>query len=147
MAGEVAGDAVMRIATIVALTCVATLLAPTKASAERHHIRGCNTSACDKRVLRKAHMRTIKRWQKVTAPLPDSYLTRIGLRIRLLNPPNWSVSTQATFYGGYQFTASSWWSVGGKGYAHQATALEQEFRVICSKHNQGWTRGLGLFSR
>lgn len=128
----------MRITVIIVLSIAMSILLPASALAhEKGHIRGCNTTTCDKRVLRRAHANTVKHWKKVVAPL-DSYLTSIAICESGSNPPNWSINTGNSFYGGMQFTASSWWSVGGKGYAHQASPLEQKFRAVLLSHIQGW---------
>jgi Transglycosylase-like domain len=41
------------------------------------------------------------------------------------------------FYGAYQFTLSSWYAVGGSGYPHQASPLEQDYRAVRLLHLQG----------
>lgn len=38
---------------------------------------------------------------------------------------NWSINTGNGFYGGVQFSLSSWRAVGGTGYPHQASKAEQ----------------------
>ena len=38
---------------------------------------------------------------------------------------NWSINTGNGFYGGLQFSLSSWRAVGGTGYPHQASKAEQ----------------------
>ena len=37
----------------------------------------------------------------------------------------WDINTGNGFYGGVQFTLSSWQAVGGEGYPHQASKAEQ----------------------
>lgn len=51
---------------------------------------------------------------------------------------NWSISTGNSFYGGLQFTLSSWQAVGGSGYPHNATKLEQMYRGVRLSRLQGW---------
>lgn len=42
----------------------------------------------------------------------------------------WFLNTGNGFFGGLQFTASTWWSVGGRGYPHQNSRLEQKYRAV-----------------
>jgi hypothetical protein len=49
----------------------------------------------------------------------------------------WHLNTGNGFYGGLQFTLSSWHGVGGRGYPHQASWLEQTYRGVKLLHSQG----------
>jgi len=49
----------------------------------------------------------------------------------------WHINTGNGFYGGLQFTLSSWRAVGGSGYPHQATKLEQMYRAVRLLRIQG----------
>lgn len=51
---------------------------------------------------------------------------------------NWSINTGNGFYGGLQFTLSSWRAVGGSGYPHQASKSEQIARAEMLRARQGW---------
>lgn len=51
---------------------------------------------------------------------------------------NWSINTGNGYYGGLQFTLSSWRAAGGSGYPHQASKSEQIARGIKLKSIQGW---------
>jgi LysM repeat protein len=51
---------------------------------------------------------------------------------------NWSINTGNGYYGGLQFTLSSWRAVGGSGYPHQASKAEQIARAEALKARQGW---------
>lgn len=51
---------------------------------------------------------------------------------------NWAANTGNGFYGGLQFTLSSWRSVGGSGYPNQASASEQIARAQALQARQGW---------
>lgn len=51
---------------------------------------------------------------------------------------NWSISTGNGFYGGLQFTLSSWHGVGGSGYPNQASREEQIYRGTLLQARQGW---------
>lgn len=51
---------------------------------------------------------------------------------------NWSINTGNGFYGGIQFTLSSWRAVGGSGYPNLASKSEQIARGEMLKARQGW---------
>ena len=43
---------------------------------------------------------------------------------------NYRTATGNGYYGGLQFSLSTWRSVGGRGYPHQNPALEQKYRAV-----------------
>ena len=51
---------------------------------------------------------------------------------------NWAINTGNGFYGGVQFTLTSWRAVGGQGYPHQASKAEQIDRAEKLLAIQGW---------
>ncbi len=51
---------------------------------------------------------------------------------------NWSINTGNGYYGGLQFTLSSWRAVGGTGYPNQASREEQISRGKLLQARQGW---------
>jgi LysM repeat protein len=51
---------------------------------------------------------------------------------------NWNINTGNGYYGGLQFTASSWKAAGGSGLPHQASREEQIARGEVLKARQGW---------
>lgn len=51
---------------------------------------------------------------------------------------NWSINTGNGYYGGLQFSLSSWRGVGGSGYPHQASKAEQIARAEQLLARQGW---------
>jgi len=51
---------------------------------------------------------------------------------------NWSANTGNGFYGGLQFTLSSWQAAGGSGNPSQASASEQIARAQVLQSRQGW---------
>ncbi len=63
---------------------------------------------------------------------------------------NWSINTGNGYYGGLQFSLSSWRAVGGSAYPHQASRVEQIQRGDRLQKLQGWgawpscSRQLGL---
>lgn len=50
----------------------------------------------------------------------------------------WHIATGNGFYGGLQFTLSSWHAAGGSGYPHHHTRLEQLYRAVRLMRLQGW---------
>lgn len=63
---------------------------------------------------------------------------------------NWAINTGNGYYGGLQFTASTWKSVGGTGLPHQNSREEQIMRAQILQSRSGWgqwpacTKKLGL---
>lgn len=63
---------------------------------------------------------------------------------------NWSINTGNGYYGGLQFSAATWRSVGGSGLPHQNSREEQITRGKILQARSGWgqwpacTRKLGL---
>lgn len=51
---------------------------------------------------------------------------------------NWAINTGNGYYGGLQFSLSSWRAVGGSGYPHQASKSEQIARAEKLQAIQGW---------
>lgn len=51
---------------------------------------------------------------------------------------NWSINTGNGYYGGLQFSLSSWRGVGGSGYPHNASKAEQIRRGERLQDVQGW---------
>lgn len=51
---------------------------------------------------------------------------------------NWAIDTGNGYYGGLQFTLSSWAGVGGSGYPNQASREEQIARGQILQERQGW---------
>jgi putative cell wall-binding protein len=51
---------------------------------------------------------------------------------------NWSINTGNGYYGGLQFSLSSWRMVGGQGYPHQNSQWEQMYRAELLHDRQGW---------
>lgn len=51
---------------------------------------------------------------------------------------DWAINTGNGYYGGIQFSLTSWRAVGGTGYPHQATREEQIRRGELLQEIQGW---------
>lgn len=113
-------------ATVVAATSAATLvLSP---SADGH--AGCNSDACHQRVDRR-QAKALKR--QVVAP-HRGWLLRVA---SCESGRRWHIATGNGFYGGLQFTLSSWHAVGGRGYPHHHGRLEQMYRAVKLLRLQG----------
>jgi LysM repeat protein len=51
---------------------------------------------------------------------------------------NWAINTGNGYYGGLQFSLSSWQAVGGSGYPNQASREEQILRGSMLQARSGW---------
>ncbi len=84
-----------------------------------------------------------------TIPLPPHYSTWLRLA-QCESGGDWQINTGNGYYGGLQFGLTSWRAVGGSGYPHQASMLEQMYRAERLLALQGWgawpscSRQLGL---
>lgn len=79
----------------------------------------CNTRSCFVRVERK-------RIRAIVAPY-SGWLAKVR---RCESGGNYRANTGNGFYGAYQFMVGTWQSVGGRGYPHQASPLEQDYRAV-----------------
>lgn len=50
----------------------------------------------------------------------------------------YTINTGNGYYGAYQFDLPTWRSVGGKGYPHQASPREQDYRALYLYRMRGW---------
>jgi resuscitation-promoting factor RpfA len=77
------------------------------------------------------------RW-KVVRPY-NAKLERIA---RCESSSRWHIvvhtRTGETYYGGLQFDLSTWRSVGGRGYPHRNSKLEQKFRAVKLIRKRGY---------
>ncbi|MFW5934095.1 MAG: transglycosylase family protein, partial [Actinomycetota bacterium] len=53
---------------------------------------------------------------------------------------NWQINTGNGFYGGLQFMADTWRSVGGSGLPHEASKAEQIYRGHILQQRSGWSQ-------
>jgi hypothetical protein len=67
----------------------------------------------------------------------QDYITR-GLLCIHRYEGAWNANTGNGFYGGLQFMLSTWRSVGGRGYPHQASVSEQLWRGRILYRRSGW---------
>lgn len=111
------------------------------ALSERPHRRyrarhqGCNTRSCDKRMDRRARARTNRRWRRITRPYRN--WLRSTRYCESGNDGLYKANTGNDFYGAYQFMLSTWYSVGGRGYPHNARPLEQDYRAVLTLKRDG----------
>lgn len=78
---------------------------------------------------------------RATSYVPPARTTSGGVWDRLAaceSGGNWSINTGNGYYGGLQFSLSSWRGVGGAGYPHQASKAEQIRRGEMLKARGGW---------
>jgi LysM repeat protein len=78
---------------------------------------------------------------RVAAPVAANYSTGSTVWDRLAqceSGGNWAISTGNGFYGGLQFTQSSWAAVGGSGSPNMASREEQISRAQMLQARQGW---------
>jgi hypothetical protein len=76
-----------------------------------------------------------------SAPAPRIYASTGSVWDRLAqceSGGNWAINTGNGFYGGLQFTLSSWRGVGGSGYPNMASREEQIARAEILQSRQGW---------
>lgn len=73
------------------------------------------------------------RWQIVRP-----YNAKLERMAQCESAGRWSINTGNGFYGGLQFTLSTWRSVGGRGYPHQNSELEQKYRAVKLIKLQGY---------
>lgn len=67
----------------------------------------------------------INRW-KVVRP----YNAKLERMAMCESTKRWYLASGNGFFGGLQFKLSTWWSVGGRGYPHQNSKLEQKYRAV-----------------
>jgi hypothetical protein len=86
------------------------------------------------------------------APVCNLACRRIRRKRRIVRPYNaklermawcesrkrWWLNTGNGFYGGLQFTLGTWRWVGGRGYPHQNSELEQKYRAVKLIHKGGY---------
>lgn len=91
-----------------------------------------------------------KATSSATAPVQQSSGDVWDALARCESGGNWSINTGNGYYGGLQFTASTWKSVGGSGLPHQNSREEQIYRGQILQARSGWgqwpacTKKLGL---
>lgn len=87
-----------------------------------------------------APKRTYRTTSYRSAPQPRSYAgNSVWDRLAMCESGgNWHINTGNGYYGGLQFSLSSWRGVGGSGYPHQASREEQIRRAEMLRASGGW---------
>jgi hypothetical protein len=74
------------------------------------------------------------RWS-VVAP----YNAKLNRMAQCESNGRWFIATGNGFYGGLQFTLGTWRSVGGWGYPHRNSVLEQKYRAVLLIRRAGYS--------
>lgn len=85
----------------------------------RPHGHGCNTHACERRVLKKFKIKFVRPYR--------GWLYSVRM---CESGGNYRTNTGNGFYGAYQFVLSTWRSVGGWGMPHLNPPYEQDYRAV-----------------
>lgn len=101
---------------------------------------GCNSRSCERRVQAQAHRKTVAHWRQVARPYRAWLASTRACETRGQAEP-YRTNTGNGFFGAYQFTRRSWFAVGGRGFAHQAEASEQDYRAVRLR----WLQGTGAW--
>jgi hypothetical protein len=73
------------------------------------------------------------RWRVV-----QPYNSKLDRMTHCESTDRWFLNTGNGFYGGLQFDLKTWKSVGGKGYPHHNSILEQKYRAVKLIHRRGY---------
>jgi resuscitation-promoting factor RpfA len=111
------------------------LIATVAALLAGHHHDGCDTRACERRVDRKEHRKTVRAWRRATRPYRGWLASVRWCESR----GDYSTNTGNGYYGAYQFDLPTWWSVGGYGMPHLAEAPNQDYRAVVLRMRRGTT--------
>jgi opacity protein-like surface antigen len=122
----------------IASTVVAAAAPAAAAAKKDDHVRGCSTTACDKRIgkrwARKHRARAAALTMRQAVAPFRAWLDRVGECEDNddpgAGPTGYQSNTGNGFYGRYQFTLSSWAAVGGHGMPSTAPPLEQDYRAV-----------------
>jgi hypothetical protein len=76
-------------------------------------------------VLVCASSASASRWSVVRP-----YNAKLNRMAKCESGGRWFIATGNGFYGGLQFTYSTWRSVGGRGYPHNNSVMEQKYRAV-----------------
>jgi hypothetical protein len=85
---------------------------------------GIDADKPHKVIMERKHHR-VNRW-KVVKP----YNAKLERMAWCESTKRWFINTGNGFYGGLQFTYTTWRSVGGRGYPHKNSKLEQKYRAV-----------------
>lgn len=73
------------------------------------------------------------RWKAV-----KPYNAKLEQMARCESGGRWFIATGNGFFGGLQFTYSTWRSVGGRGMPHRNSKLEQKYRAVLLIRRAGY---------
>lgn len=91
-------------------------------------------NGCDRACVERVKLREYNKHRRAAV---RPYLAWIKRTAQCESGGRWWISTGNGFYGGMQFTLQSWQAVGGRGYPHQNTKLEQMYRSVRLLRLQG----------
>lgn len=86
----------------------------------------CQTQACHHRVWTKHRRKVVRPW--------NQWLNQTA---ECESGGDWRTNTGNGFFGGLQFLRSTWQGVGGRGWPHLASELEQKYRGVLVLRVQG----------
>ena len=75
----------------------------------------------------------VNRWEVV-----KPYNAKLERMAQCESTGRWWISTGNGFFGGLQFDLPTWQGVGGKGYPHQNSKLEQKYRAVILIKRRGF---------
>jgi hypothetical protein len=107
------------------LAPLSTYVRPTKCFKSEFHVY---LRSCDR----------ICRYSKFRKRVVRPYRAKLERMARCESTGRWYIATGNGFYGGLQFDLPTWHSVGGSGYPHQNSKLEQMFRAVKLIHRAGY---------
>lgn len=110
------------------------LMAMAISSGPIHSDYPLNQQAYEGRIPCDRQCRARRRWRRTVRP-HRGHLEAIA---RCESGSRWHISTGNGYYGGLQFALGSWQAVGGQGYPHHATKLEQMYRAVLLSRQGGW---------
>jgi hypothetical protein len=96
--------------------------------------KGCNTRRCDHRLdIRVHHVVRARKWRAV---LP--YNEKLERMAMCESSGHWHIATGNGYSGGLQFDLQTWRSVGGRGWPHHNSPLEQKYRAVLLIKRRGY---------
>lgn len=99
------------------------------------HHPGCRTEDCERRVDRREHLKTVRRWRQRARPWRGWLAS-----VRWCESRNdyGAVSPSGAYTGAYQFDDQTWRSVGGTtARAMFASVPEQDYRAVVLRLRRG----------
>lgn len=111
------------------------LLASVLALWAGHHHEGCLTDRCERRVDRREHLKTVRKWRQVSSRFA-SWLASVKWCESRGNYG--AIDPTGSYTGAYQFDDQTWRSVGGTtARAMWAEPAEQDYRAVLLRLRRG----------